>query len=367
MTAIAQPRRSLLELLRIALAITVAWLVVAVFNASDFYHLTVVLTAWHGQPEDFTIALILQLVTSLNWAFCTPLIVFFAERYLIAPPHVLRNSAIVAAFIAVTSVVRAVFGGVVLELGEHKIPTLWMAQESIRVRYHRWAFYIAVLILIVNLVHAYREAGASEHRSLTRQAELARAELARLRARLQPRFMFATLRAIAQRIRPNPDEADELLVSLSALLRRSLEFDRRSEVTLRDELDFVDQYLQIERASLAGRLTWRIDVDDVLLRAKVPPMLVHTLVESAIVSDGDRGDSIERIDNINITGRHDGTRLRLLLRSSRGVAGEEALHGTRERLRQLFAERQSVEVRQEGETWVTEISLPLHLSIEVAA
>src|SRR5262249_26314447 len=86
------------------------------------------------------------------------------------------------------------------------------------------------------------------------EAELAGAELQLLRPQLEPHFLFNTLHAIGTLVHDSPDAAERMIVLLSDLLRRALDEMAAPEVALREEVEFLDRYLEIERVRFPDRL-----------------------------------------------------------------------------------------------------------------
>jgi ligand-binding sensor domain-containing protein len=129
-------------------------------------------------------------------------------------------------------------------------------------------------------------AAAAVHRarlaSARLQTELAAARLRALKAQLQPHFLFNTLNVILPLIYRDPDAASRTLVLLGDLLRASLERDATTLVPLQEELEFLQKYLEIQRARFAQRLETRFQVDETVLDAPIPSLLLQPLVENAI-------------------------------------------------------------------------------------
>ncbi|HEX8153548.1 MAG TPA: histidine kinase [Thermoanaerobaculia bacterium] len=353
-----EPRRPLSKLVAISLAIIAIWFVIGLFNTSEFYRRSVA----SGVPYDWYLVLLFQLSSSMNWAVLTPPIVFVAERFRIRRPWRLRNAAILIAFAVPYAYFRAAWGGVVIKLSERDDVTWEFVKHSIDVRVHRNIFIITVVIGLVHLIHAYREAAAGERHAFELQAELANAELAQLRLRLQPRFMAAALQEIRSRVRTSPDDADALLVRVSRLLRRSVDFDRSGDVTLREELDFIDQYLHVENLRLGGRLASRIDVaDEELLTARVPPLLLQTIVGS-VVMQSPAGGAIELLVRA-------WNGLTVEVRASRGAstAVDDTLDEARIRLKQLFGRNDAITSRRVADGWIITVTLPLRHGEDAAA
>ncbi len=120
----------------------------------------------------------------------------------------------------------------------------------------------------------------------TREAELQllanRMELAQLKSQLNPHFLFNTLNSINALIGSNPEAARRMLAHLADILRYALDSDREATVPLRDEVHFVETYLDIEQARFSDRLRIKKEIDSNLLDAPVPPMLLQPLVENAV-------------------------------------------------------------------------------------
>jgi signal transduction histidine kinase len=109
----------------------------------------------------------------------------------------------------------------------------------------------------------------------------AEAELRALRAQVNPHFLFNALTTIGYLIQTAPDRALNTLMRLSGLLRGVL---RSSEefVTIGEEVDLIEAYLDIERARFEDRLSARIDVPKELRHIQIPALVIQPLVENSI-------------------------------------------------------------------------------------
>lgn len=112
--------------------------------------------------------------------------------------------------------------------------------------------------------------------------QLAQAETAALRAQMRPHFLFNSLNAIAALAETDGSKAVSLIARLSELLRASLRDHDAQESLLRDEIAFMDGYLEIEKARLNDRLRIEKRIAADALRCKVPTMLLQPLVENAV-------------------------------------------------------------------------------------
>jgi signal transduction histidine kinase len=128
----------------------------------------------------------------------------------------------------------------------------------------------------------YRRARARELRAAQLEAQLAHARLHNLQAQLHPHFLFNALNAISSIMYDDVRAADRMLTRLADLLRRALDASRAQVVTLGDELQLLEAYLELMRARFGDRLHATTEEDDDLRDARVPPLLLQPLVENAL-------------------------------------------------------------------------------------
>jgi len=195
------------------------------------------------------------------------------------------------------------------------------------------------------------------------QTQLARAELSALKMQLQPHFLFNTLNAVAALLKANPDAAEGMILKLSDFLRLTLNNTGRPDVTLREELDFLERYLAIEKIRFQDRLLTRFRIRTEVLDARVPNLLLQPLVENAI-RHGIARD--RRAGRLEVSATHE--KGRLLLRvtdDGPGAPPGRVLEGigltiTRERLRHLYGDASSLEYgNAPGGGFCVSLSLPL--------
>ena len=120
-----------------------------------------------------------------------------------------------------------------------------------------------------------------EHRLQEQEKLLLSTRLAALASQINPHFLFNTLTSISSLIRSEPETARTLIVKLSGLLRRLLR-SQEHFVTLREELEAIDQYLDIEAVRFGPKLTIEKSIDPASLDVVVPSMLLQPLVENSI-------------------------------------------------------------------------------------
>jgi signal transduction histidine kinase len=163
--------------------------------------------------------------------------------------------------------------------------------------------------VIVGVSHAiayYHESQERKLKSAQLETRLVEARLKTLEAELHPHFLFNTLHAISTLVHRDPESADRMISRLSDLLR--ITFDRTGEptVSLKEEIDFLQKYLDIEQTRFQDRLSVSVTIDPEALDGEVPRMILQPIVENAIkhgIAGRHGGDTVQ------ITAGLDGTRL----------------------------------------------------------
>lgn len=142
---------------------------------------------------------------------------------------------------------------------------------------------IYLLVAVIGYVIAYfTELRSQEWRAAQLETNLVQAQLQVLKMQLQPHFLFNTLHSVGALINTDPRAAQKMICSLGDLLRMSLASEDSPEVTLRQELSFLELYLDIQRIRFQDRLRTEIRVADEVLDAQIPYLLLQPLVENAI-------------------------------------------------------------------------------------
>ena len=132
------------------------------------------------------------------------------------------------------------------------------------------------------LMISFEDARDAERTVLEAQVQTRDAELKALRAQINPHFLFNGLNAVASLAGSDPARARTMCVMLADFLRRSLALGGRREISLAEELDLAERYLEIERVRFGARLRVARDIDTDALRCSVPALLLQPLVENAV-------------------------------------------------------------------------------------
>jgi len=140
-------------------------------------------------------------------------------------------------------------------------------------------------LFIVGLAHAMVYRRESERRALTAaqlEMRLVEAQLQALQRQLHPHCLFNTRNAIAGLMRSDVDAADRMMDRLGDLLRMTLNTSNIQEVPLKEELELLQKYLDIEQTRFGNRLSVSMAIDPDTLAAQVPNFLLQPLVENAV-------------------------------------------------------------------------------------
>jgi len=220
------------------------------------------------------------------WAVLSIFIVRFARRL---PPesglswriglyHLGMAIVCSLAFVVLRSFVAQVHGWAVaepVEFGEVFRPLLVKT----------FPFNLLIYGVIVSVSHAidyYRKYHERTVQALELEKHLTEARLQSLLRQLKPHFLFNSLNGIASLMYSDVAAADRMLVRLSELLRLAMSQTGAPTMALREELAFLEKYLEIERIRFRDRLTVRMQIDSAVLEARVPSLVLQPIAENAI-------------------------------------------------------------------------------------
>lgn len=229
--------------------------------------------------------------------------------------------------------------------------------------------------LIIGIAHAFlfsQNVRIREKEILELRAHLARAKLKALSAQLNPHFLFNALNSIAELIHIDQNKADNMLVSLSTLLRRCLNDSEKQEISLKEECDLTEHYIEIEKMRLADRMNVVWKIESACLPAYVPAFVLQPLVENAIVHSISK--KYQRSDLLIAVEKSEG-KLIISVENDGSIDHQNTRgHGTglknmRERLSCLYGnDRSSVEISERVAGYVcVQITIPFFTSHDKAS
>jgi signal transduction histidine kinase len=316
--------------------------------------------------EDFASVAISQFGRVAMWACVAPFILMLRERMPLSAGWWVGGTFYHLVFSL--TVMSTFYLGRIEALGLFNGPGslgFWQtAQKSFHAHNFVDVAYYWVVIAYGYGVQFQRRYRNQEVRAAQLESRLIEAELKVLREQLKPHFLFNTLNTIAALVREGKNEmAVTLIARLGSLLRMSLDGNNRNEATLRLEMDFLERYVEIQRARFSDRLSVEISVEEAALGVAVPWLLLQPIVENAILhgvapkAGPGRVEIVGRIESgfLHLEVRDDGPGMPDNGRVPEGTG----LTNTRERLAKTYGDlgRMSLKGRPAGGLSV-EITLP---------
>lgn len=357
-----------------ALVIFGGWTLFGVFFAVQAY----VNNSYFGRPVAWGRTLVVWLSCAYIWALLTPLVIGLARRFPIERGHYLRAllaHLISGTLLALLQLAIYIFIHQML-LGDPQRPfsPLRAFQNIFIAEFHA---NLLIYWSVLGLCHAYdyyrryrereRRAAQLELEASHLETQLARAQLDALRMQLHPHFLFNTLNTISVLMQEDVSAANRMLLRLSELLRLALKNAGTHEVSLREEIEFLRSYLEIEQTRFQDRLKVRMEIEPEALEAQVPNLILQPLVENAMrhaVAVRATESTVEiragrrEYGQLEIQVRDDGPGID---EESSRAAGGIGLSNTRARLDKLYgaAHRFQLSPADGGGLLVT-ISIPFH-------
>ena len=190
-----------------------------------------------------------------------------------------------------------------------------------------WYFFFAAWASFYIAISSATGLRAAERRAAGAERDAQEAQLRALRYQVNPHFLFNTLNSLSSLVMARrEEEAEAMIVNLSAFFRSSLALDPSEDITLAQEIEFQQLYLDIEKLRFPRRLEVRTEVPAELRSARVPPLILQPLVENAIKHGVARTAESVRL---TIAAREEDARLILTVENDRGPgASAKSEHGT---------------------------------------
>ena len=263
--------------------------VLGLFSTAQGYRLTVLSPRARVEGIELWPLLALNLMLWYVPAALTPVIFWLSGRFRLDSTRWLRSLAVHTSAAFAFSIVHALsMTGVRLalwpELISRRTTGEWAASvQSAYLMNLDWALmtYAAVAALS-HALHYYREAQSRALTAAQLETRLVEARLKTLETELHPHFLFNTLHAVSSLVHADPDAADRMISRLSDLLRLTFDRSGAAEISLKEELEFLQKYLQIEQIRFQDRLSVSVEIQPEALDAEVPRLLLQPIVENAI-------------------------------------------------------------------------------------
>lgn len=324
-----------------------------------------------GHPVPFGLALQRELIYACLWALLTPYILILGRKFPFGPGIWLRNGAFHFCMALAVSVFHKFCFHLITMLLEAAPRHPFSFQRILEMVFSYIDYGVMVYWVLLFMDYSltyYRKSREQALRSARLETMLTKAQLQALKMQIRPHFLFNTLNAISVLIRKNPETAREMILRLSELLRITLDRELKEEVTLEEEMEFINRYLQIEKIRFEDRLRLQVTIDDAVLHALVPTMLLQPIVENAM-----RHGAAKQRDATLVeihAERKNGLLLLRVYDNGPGAPENEIIEGIgfsniRSRLEQLFGDHHNFSVRNADQGgFQAEITIPFHIETE---
>jgi len=147
-------------------------------------------------------------------------------------------------------------------------------------------FYFATLyfiwLFIFLTIKIYHQLKTVQIKQLQLEANLKESQLNTLKGQINPHFMFNSLNNIRGLMLEDVDKARNMLTSLSETLRYSLTKSDVNSISLEDELEMVENYIEVSKIQFENRLQFETHIDQGSLNKQIPPMIIQMLIENAL-------------------------------------------------------------------------------------
>ncbi len=318
---------------------------------------------FNGAPLTVSETIVSYLIDFYYWAAASPILFETSRRYPVERGAIISRAFFyIALSIVVIPVVTALTVPTTWYLGlinQNTFPTIFVA-------FYRWMISPFMIhqgvmaywgtVLAAHGYNYYRQVQAAKIRASELTAQLAQAQLAALQMQINPHFLFNTLNSIASLIHKDVEAADLMIARLSDFLRATLKASDRSVITIEEEIEFLNTYLEIEKIRFQDRLEVNIEILGDAGHARVPRLILQPLVENAIRHGVGRTTAIGQI---LITAGRDGSRLNITIEdngpgfeenNSKPTAAESGigLANTRERLAKFYEDFEFAITKRNG-------------------
>ncbi|HJS24288.1 MAG TPA: histidine kinase [Pyrinomonadaceae bacterium] len=257
------------------------WTIVTLFFSSQAY---VLMLNSREKQGSFVRDLLSQASICYLSAIATPLILWLARRYRIERHNWLRRLLLHLLFsVGVVSAILVVnYPMFMFFTGQAGRITPFGLFRFVYLNLDRWLFIYWVILMLSHALNYYNNYRKGELKASELRTQLVQSQLEALKMQVHPHFLFNTLHSISAMLSKDTEGARRMITRLGDFLRLTLENSGSMEVTLKQEIEFLNGYLEIERIRFKDRLTTDIRVDPEVLDVQVPNLILQPIVENAM-------------------------------------------------------------------------------------
>jgi signal transduction histidine kinase len=331
------------------LSIAAGWMLIALSFTLNYFFFSGHYVEIFTTPPTLLQMLVWEIPYWILWAAMAPLVFRITRRFPLERERWLGNALVhVLAGLALTIAHRVVYLPVCWLLyvdAYQKSPTLLdLYRSDLLFNLPTGLMSYGTFLLVSNVMDYYERYQAGRLREAELETQLAQAQLQALKMQLHPHFLFNTLNSISALQLTDSEAANRMTARLGDFLRMTLDNAGAQEVPLRQEMEFLRCYLEIERIRFQDRMRVTMEIESEALDARVPNLILQPIVENAIkyavLLQSGSGHIQIRARRVNGSLRmqveDDGVGLQLPRDGNRATRGGVGLTNTEARLKQLY-------------------------------
>lgn len=355
-------------------SIAAGWMLIALSFTLNYFFFSSHYVAIFSTPPTLLQMLVWEVPYWILWAALAPVVFLLTRRFPLERAAWLRNASVhVVAGLALAIAHRVVYLPICWLLYVdvyRKMPSLAdLYTSDLLFNLPTGLMSYGTFLLVSNVIEYYEQSQAGKLRASQLEAQLAQAQLLALKMQLHPHFLFNTLNSISALQMTDVEAANRMTARLGDFLRMTLDNVGAQEVTLRQEMEFLRCYLEIERIRFQDRMELTMDIDPDALDVHVPNLILQPLLENSIKytvllrkGTGHIQIRAQRSGEVlRVQVEDDGIGLQMPRNSNQVTRGGVGLSNTKERLRQLYGDWQSFALghSSSGGVLVT-MEIPIH-------
>lgn len=221
---------------------------------------------------------------------------------------------------------------------------------------------LLVIVAILKLIDNNRQITEKNMKMANLEKQMQQSQLSALQAQLNPHFLFNSLHAVSSLIGYDDQKARNMTIKISGLLRKMLDNDEKLEHSIEDEMNYIHDYLEIEKERFHDRLVIEVSVQEDVKDQLVPKLLLQPLIENAFKHGISQIEGKGQI-KLLIEGHNEYIFIKVSndVPESRNLSMNMGIgiSNLRERLIQTYDRNDLLDIDSEGKEFIVSIKLPL--------
>ncbi|WP_027383455.1 sensor histidine kinase [Epilithonimonas caeni] len=295
------------------------------------------------------------------------IVIYFIELFSLKQLFSFRNIALIIGIVLILHVIFQIMLWPFLIyaqnfLVESEARFEYTADQTFDKRIVNYFYFLFITINWLVFICAYKIYKSKQEdlkQKLSIEKNLKDAHLNTLKGQINPHFIFNSLNNIRGLVQEDPLKSKEMITRLSELLRSSLLLGKTNFVTVEQEMETVENFLEISKIQYEDRLSFQFDILDKTKSIQIPPMILQMLVENAVKHGI---STLKNGGNILIKTYLDKNDLQIIVKNTGKISQIEGstkigLQNIEERLKLLYDENATFKLSENNDEVIAEISI----------